>query len=162
MKKRKTKLFQKWKKRIFLTIFLSFFLLFLIMILLNSYLFVIQKQERLSKKKEFKNFKITYIKENRCQRKEKIKRESITYYFECLDMVYVTYGLTKITFEEAIQKDYLNLPLLLENTTLIGKEGDASIYEKKNRKEGDEYRIKILEGEETIVTILPKEKDSTS
>jgi len=163
MKKRqKIKQIRKLKKKFFLAICGSFFIIFFLLVLLNSYLFEIQKEERLSKKSDFKNYKITYIKENRCQKKERIKKENISYIFDCLDMVYVTFGTTKITLEEAIEKNYLDLATLLENTTLIGKEENASIYEKKPKKEEDPYLIKILEEEKTIVTISPKEKNSKS
>ena len=122
--------------------------------MLNGYLFDLQKESRLSKKKEFNDFELYYTKNSRCETKEQFKIDSVTYFYDCLDIVYLKYGETELTLKEAMEKEYINLKMLLESTTFEGKEEEASVYASKLLRGKEPYKIKLKECDgETFVTI---------
>ncbi len=159
-KKKKIVAIRKIKKSIISTIlFLSLSILCLFFVL-EGYLFCIQKDSRLSKKEEFNDFELHYSTNNRCEVKEIFKKESITYFYDCLDIVYLKYGEIELRLEEAIEKEYINLKMLLESTTFDGREGESSIYISKPHRGKEPYKIKLTETKEgTFVTISADKKE---
>lgn len=150
---KKNQFIKKMKRKFILGIGIALFLITTFAFLLNQYLFFIQKEERLSKKTDFKDFSISYLKQNRCEKIPRIEKNDVVYYFDCLDMVYVSFGETKISFEEAIERGYLTLPNLLDSTTFKNKEEESSVYEK--RKTGTyPYQIVVLEKDAQIEVTL--------
>jgi len=164
MKKRKrVKKFRKLQKKFFFQIIFLLTILLLILIVLDSYLFHIRREEWLSKKSDFKDYSVSFIQENRCQLKERIQKNNITYYTYCFDMVYVHFGGIQLTLEEAIEKDYLTLASFLENTIQLNDEGDYSVYEKK-RNQDFPYLIKVNEKDpkHIILVLAPSEVSATN
>ena len=105
--------FKKRRKSIFLLMFGLFFAIALILLQIDFYLFSIQRKARFQDISDFTTFHLSYYGQKRCQEKKRFQVGTDTYYYDCLENVYMTYGSTKFTLEEVMKSGNLNLEGLL-------------------------------------------------
>lgn len=145
MKKRKIR-FTKLKCTI---LFIVLFFLFLIAFLsfnLERQLYEMQKEKRLQKVEDFNMFEISYHEQNRCQKKEIFVYQDVSYSYDCLENVFVSFGSTKITLKEAITKNYITLDMILQKMMKWEYDiPDALLYTKK--KTTFDYQIIVREND---------------
>jgi len=155
-RKRKKKKYLKHQKRFLMLIFLFLVLcLSFLVISLESYLYDLQRIERLSKVKDYNDYNLTYTTQNRCEKKKRFTVDNITYVYDCLDNVYLSYGSTKVTLEEILTKKYLTLNDLKKNMKYDSSDEvyETYVYYPTKNKIGYKLSIDELEDENVIVTI---------
>lgn len=153
-RKRKKNKYLKHQKRVilFFSLFLFLCLSFLV-ISLESYLYELQREERLSKVKDYNNYVLSYTTQNRCEKKEKFTVDNITYIYDCLDNIYLSYGTTKVTLEEILTLRYLTLKDLIKNMKYDSSDEIYETYVYYPTKNKIGYKLSIDELEDkTIVT----------
>ena len=87
---------------------------------------VVDEKERLEKIDDYTTYELSYEPQKRCQLKEKFVFEDKTFYFDCVDEVYLSYGSTKMTLEEALKNKYLTFDDLKNG--LLEEETDEEIF----------------------------------
>ena len=108
-----------------------------------------KRKERLEKIGDYTSYELSYEPQKRCQLKEKFTFEDKTFYFDCVDEVYLSYGSTKMTLEEALKNKYLTFADL--TTGLFEEETDEEIfYEHEKTKTTQEYRFVVNKEKNTI------------
>lgn len=105
--------FKKRRKSIWLLMFGLFASIALILLQIDFYLFSIQRKERFQDISDFSSFHLSYYAQKRCQKKKRFQVGTDTYFYDCLENVYITYGSTKFTLEEIMKSEKLNLDGLL-------------------------------------------------
>ncbi len=141
---KKTKCLRQQKKCMFYLLLIELFVVGSICLFLNYYLHAIQRQERISKITDYTSYTLTYETQKRCQTKEKFSYDGYTYYYDCMNEVFLNYGSTQMTLKEAITKEYLTLNDL---TNHLKKESidDQVIYTHVNTNVTKGYQF-IIEG----------------
>ena len=140
---------QKQKRRMY---FVLIFILTCILILsffLNTYLLELQRKERMDKISDYTDYELMYEPQNRCQVKNKFTFEEYTYLFNCVDEVYLSYGSTKMTLEEALENHYLTFKDL--TIGLVEEETDEElIYTHDKTKNSKGYQFIVNKLEKTV------------
>ncbi len=146
----KTHALRKQKRSIFL-LFLGLCLLTVLLVfLLNYYLYCLQRLERIEKIDDYTDYTISYYEQNRCQTKEKFKYDGYTYYYDCLENVYLNYGSTQMTLEEAITGEYLSLSSFISNLKVEYQENQI-VYTKSASSITSGYQVIITETNDVII-----------
>ena len=146
----KTHALRKQKRSIFL-LFLGLCLLTVLLVfLLNYYLYCLQRLERIEKIDDYMDYTISCHKQNRCQVKEKFWYDGYTYYYDCLENVFLNYGTTQMTLEEAIMGEYLSLNRFVSNLKVEYQEGQV-VYTKPTSSIAHGYQVIIKENNDVII-----------
>lgn len=89
-------------------------------LLLNKHLFKIQGIERLEKLKDYSEFRLELQPKENCTMKDKLiyQNDEMSFYTTCLNEVYVIYGTTPTTLQNALTKGYIDMDLLTDNAIL--------------------------------------------
>ena len=97
----------------------------------------------------------SYQKQNRCEKKLKFSFDDISYYYDCLDEVYIHYGSTKATLKEVITKEYLSFNDFIKNLHEIeSEEENVRVFVHSSSNDEYSYKVKLSKTEETTeVTI---------
>lgn len=145
----KTNYLAKQKRTVYLILIFILGCIFVLSFFLNTYLLKLQRKERLEKIGDYTSYELSYEPQKRCQLKEKFTFEDKTFYFDCVDEVYLSYGSTKMTLEEALKNKYLTFDDL--TTGLFEEETDEEIfYEHDKTKTTQEYRFVVNKEKSTI------------
>ena len=146
---KKTNYLAKQKRTVYLLLIFILGCILVLSFFLNTYLLELQRKERLEKIGDYTNYELSYEPQKRCQLKEKFIFEDKTFYFDCVDEVYLSYGSTKMTLEEALKNKYLTFEDL--TTGLFEEETDEEIfYEHDKTKTTQEYRFVVNKEKSTI------------
>lgn len=116
---------------------------------LNTYLLNLQRKERLQKINDYTEYELLYEPQKRCQLKNKFVFEGYTYVFSCVDEVYLSYGSTKMTLEEALENKYLTFKDLTLSLTMT-KNDMETIYTHHKSKTSSAYCFVLNEEAKTI------------
>lgn len=152
MKRRREKYLKKQKHLVIYTILLILIVILLLGLLLDKHLYDLQREERISKIEDYRNFHLSYQEQNRCKLEEKFQIEDTTIYYDCLEEVYIKYGSTLTTLKDVMESGYLTVKDILSQT----KEGEDGIYYHSATKDAMGYQIKLIENEESSKVIISK------
>lgn len=146
----KTHALRRVKRRVFL-LFLGLCLLTAFLVfLLNYYLYCLQRVERIEKIDDYTSYTISYHKQNRCQVKEKFRYDGYTYYYDCLENVYLNYGSTQMTLEEAITGEYLSLSRFIANLK-VEYQDEQVVYTKLPSSITEGYKVIITDNNDVVI-----------
>lgn len=139
----------KPKKAVYFILLFILGCLLILSFFLNTYLLKLQRKERLEKIDDYTTYELSYEPQKRCQLKEKFVFEDKTFYFDCVDEVYLSYGSTKMTLEEALKNKYLTFDDLKNG--LLEEETDEEIFfEHDKTKTTPEYRFVLNKKNNTV------------
>ncbi len=109
----KNEVVQKIRFRTFLFLFILLFFLLAIVVFFSSYLFQMQRFERLRKISNFQDFTISVKDSSVCETSFRFVVHDVSYYYDCIDTIYLAYGSTKTTLNELLSLGYFELKDIL-------------------------------------------------
>lgn len=130
--KKRKKYFKGIKRFYFLIIVWLLFVVALIFFLLDSRLYEAQKKERLSKIKDFTDFVLIYEPQRRCEFRKRWDYKNITYYYDCIDHIFLKYGSIVVTLQEMIENDFLVIDEVINKMEKESTEGNITTYKMKS------------------------------
>lgn len=140
------RIIRKNKFVIFLSMLVSLFIICIIFLVLTNYLHVIRNKERLLRVEDYSKFSISYNKQNRCKETKKFTFSYYdgtvdTYYYQCMYDVYLSYGSTTISLENALNNEYINFHEVLDGSRKVFSKDNVAIY---NSRKGSKYQYSIM------------------
>jgi len=149
---------QKWL--ICGSIFFTVIAILFVSIVMCNHLYSIRKIERLKKVEDYTKFTLTMRLSNRCDEEEitLFVHEDVVYKTKCFKEIYVFYGSTFLSLEEAYEKNYFKLKdIFYHMIRTKGEEYDTYEYFRGLTSE-ENYRIIAYKNEEGKVKEVLFEK----
>ena len=147
MKKERKYFKKKFIKMKFKLVILAFALLIVmcsIGIFLNYHLFIIQKIERLNKVRDYAEYKIKldFLTDSDEYNERLIyETEDERFYLSGVKEIYVYYGSTNTTLQDAFEKGYLNLEILKDNLSSEIGNGYTKYAFKGSNNDNEQYAM---------------------
>lgn len=151
LRKKKLKTLVNCKSFTWLIIVFILLLLTVCTLSLQQYLYHIQTEERIRKIEDATDFVITIHPQKRSTKTYQFEHENTYYYFEGIEQVYVSYGTTKIFFEDAIKKGLISIKSVINNCVLETEEANYKKYQHINKDNSKNYYVTVIEGDSTTV-----------
>ncbi len=158
--RKRKKYFKKTKRTYLLIIIWLLSLVALTATSLNMILFNAQKKERMTKIKDYSDYLLIYLPQNRCELRKRWTYQNMTFYFDCIDHINLFYKSVEIPLEEMIKKELITLDIMLAKTTKEKEEEKKTTYIHEKTKDEEGYYIIVKEKEENHFDVIfrPLEK----
>ena len=122
-------------------------LLMLLFCLVESHLLEVGRKERLRKLDRYEDYVLTYQKQKKCEFRKMFVVGNVTFYFECIENVTLSYGSTKTDLYEVMNLGYLHLKEFVKNLTKVSKDEYITKYIHERTKDSPAYEVEIREKE---------------
>ena len=153
---------KKTKRVVWLIFFFVVLLLFLTTLGLQSYLYRIQQDERLTQVDNYSDYKITVREQNRREKKLRFQYGNDSYYYDGIDEIFISYGSTTAFLEEIIEKQFLEVEDILENTVYIpGEKENVSWYVHNSSYSEQRFLVQVITYEDYRDIIFQSYSEST-
>ena len=154
--------FKKAKKIAWGLFFFVVLLLFITTLGLQSYLYRIQQDERLSGIDNYLDYDISIRTQKKREKKFQFQYENDYYYYDGIEEIFISYGSTTAFLEEMIEKQYLTVEDMTKNMELIpSEEENVRWYVHNSSQENQRFIIQIVTQENDREIIFQNYSEST-
>ena len=145
---------KKISQRILLVPVILILFIALIACLIESHLLEVGRKERLRKLERYDNYVLTYEKQSRCEFRKMFVVGNVTFYYDCIDSLTLSYGSTKTDLYEVMNLGYLHMKEFVKNLKKVSSEDGVTKYMHESTTESPAYEVEVRENGELKDVII--------
>lgn len=121
---------------------------------MESHLLEVGRKERLRKLERYDNYVLTYEKQEACELRKMFVVGNVTFYYDCIENLTLSYGTTQTNLYEVMNLGYLHIKEFVKNLKKISEEDGVTIYLHEKTIENPPYEVEVREYEELKDVII--------
>lgn len=145
---------KKITRKILFVPVLFIILVALLLCLAYSHLLEVGRKERLRKLENYEDYVLTYEKQDICEFRKMFVVGNVTFYFDCIDNLTLSYGSTKTDLYEVMNLGYLHVKDFVKNLNVVKKQENVTKYIHESTKESPTYEVEVRENGELKDVII--------